>query len=304
MKTMAAAMAVTGCMVAWPGYAEPVADEAVHQHPLRLPAPSYSSYSFPVSKNSAVFGYFGASGEPALGAPVSTMQRLSGIDSAGQEDVSYWLGSTRSGPAVFAVGYAWRDLKLEGSAFSGREHEWQKRTPNDTLLRLDSSSARLSYNPSPDWSFQFSSRGSLSGLDQLEPGEDIRRTTISATYDHEFSDGNWQTTLAWGRNVRKSREPIMGYLLESTLRLGGVHAIFGRLEQVGSDELMGENESTQRPVFKLNKFTVGYFHNVNTLGPLRFDAGIFASRHLLPSDAPSYGNDPTSYVLFIRFKLQ
>lgn len=303
MKTMAAAMAVTGCVMAWPGYAEPVTDELEHQHSLRLPAPSYSSYSFPVSANSAVFGYFGTSGEPALGRPVSHMRQLSGIDSVEPDGDSLWLDPTRGDSAVFTVGYAWRALKLEGSAFSRREQEQQKPVTNDTLLRLTSSSARLSYNPSPDWSFQFS-RGNLSGLDQLEPGEDIRRTTLSATYGHAFNDGNWQTMLAWGRSVRKSREPMMGYLLESTLRFSSVHAVFGRLEQVGSDELMRENESAQRQMFKLNKFTIGYFHDVKTHGPLKFDAGVFASRHFLPSSAVSYGNDPTSYMLFIRFKLQ
>lgn len=303
MKAMAAVMVVAGCVTAWPGYAEPVADEPGHQHSLRLPAPSYSSYSFPVSANSAVFGYFGTSGEPALGPPVSHMRQLSGIDSVESDGDSRWLDPTRGDSTVFTVGYAWRDLKLEGSAFSGREQERQKPVTNDALLRLTSSSARLSYNPSPDWLFQFS-RGNLSGLDQLEPGEDIRRTTISATYDHALNDGNWQTTLAWGRSVRKSREPMMGYLLESTLRFSGVNAVFGRLEQVGSEELVRESELTQRQMFKLNKFTIGYFHDVKTHGPLKFDAGVFASRHLLPSSAASYSNDPTSYVLFIRFKLQ
>ena len=78
----------------------------------------------------------------------------------------------------------------------------------------------------------------------------------------------------------------------------------GVVEQVGSDELIRENDPAQRQMFKLKKFTIGYFHDVKTHGPLKFDAGVFASRHLLPSSAASYGNDPTSYMLFIRFKLQ
>lgn len=298
---MAAAMAVTGWVAAGSGCA--AADEPGHPHPLRLPVPSHS---FPVSTNSAIFGYFDTSGESALELPVfSYMRRLSGIDSIEPEDISHWLDSSRSGSAVFAVGYSWRALRLEGSAFSRREQERQKRTSNDALFRLDSSSARLSYNPSPDWLFQFSrGSGSLSGLDQMEPGQDVRRTILSVTYNHAVSQGTWRTTLAWGRSARKTSEPTMGYLLESTLHVSSIHAIFGRLEQVGSDELVRENESMQRQISKLKKITVGYFHDVNAYSPLKTDVGIFASKYLVPSSLASYGNDPTSYMLFIRFKLK
>ncbi len=261
------------------------------------------SYRLPASGGRSVFGYVGIPGEPALGPPVSYMRRYAGFDSADPALASHWLDSTGSNPRVFTVGYAWRDLKLEGSAFSSLAQEDPK-PPGNGWPRLDSRSARLSFNPSSNWAFQLS-RGSLSGLDQLVPNEEVRRTTISATYNLLFTDGNWQTTLAWGRNARKYRETTMGYLLESTLRFSGSHAVFGRLEQVGSDGLIRENETAQRQMFKMNRVSLGYFHEVQSSGPLKFDVGVFMSRHLIPAAAaPSYGSDPTSYMFFLRLKLQ
>lgn len=262
-----------------------------------------ASYSLPVGNRISLFGYFGLPGEPALGPPVSYMRRLSGVDNPEAGRTSHWLDSSGNGPRVFTVGYAWNALKLEGSAFSGRTQE-ERTQAGRNVLKLDSTSTRLSYNPSPNWSFQFS-RGTLSGLDQLAPDEEVRRVTVSATYNRVLANGNWQSTFAWGRNARKSREPSMGYLLESTLRFSDRHAVFGRLEQVGSGELVAGGGAAMSRTFKLNRVTFGYFHENGVRGPVKVDTGIFVNRYVVPSSAaPVYANDPASFMLFVRLNLR
>jgi len=273
-----------------------------HSSPRRMPQLS-ASYHFELDSQSSLFGYVGEPGEPALGPPVSYMRRFSGFDSPDPSLSSHWLDATHDSERVLTLGYEWQRVKVEGSAFAAHKDDEPRYADND-LLEFNSTSGRLSFNPWPNWSFQMS-KGRLGGLDQLEPDADIRRTTISATYNHRFRRSDWQTTLAWGRNARKDQEPVMGYLLESTLRFNGTHAIFGRLEQVGSDELPRENEALQRRMFKMSRITVGYFHHVRAAVGPGFDVGGFASRHLVPSSmTPIYGNDPTSYMMFVRLKFQ
>lgn len=262
-----------------------------------------ASYSMSPTGVSSVFGYVGLPGEPALGPPVSTMRHYAGIDDPEAAHRSHWLDAQDGSLSVVTVGYTWRDLSIERSAFSRKKQDKKPRRVGDSL-RLDSRSVRLSFSPSPSWILQIS-RGSLSGLDQLLPNADVRRTSISATYSQDFKGGNWQTTLAWGRNSRKIHETTMGYLLESTLRFDGTHVVFGRVEQVGSDELARENELQHAQMFKMNKVTIGYFHDMRTGGPIKIDVGVLASRYLVPSAMTSpYGNDPSAYMMFLRLKLQ
>ncbi len=262
-----------------------------------------SSYSVSLGNHHALFGYIGLPGESALGPPAFSVSRFADAAKLSLNSISHWLDPSASSPRTFTVGYLWRDLKLEGSAFSVRVPE--KRLPvKNELLHLDNKSTRLSFIPSPNWTFQIS-RGSLTGLDQVVANGEARRTAISATYYREVTDGNWQTTLAWGRNARKAGEATIGYFLESILKLGGAHVMFGRVEQVGSDELLRGSDLKQRQIFKMNKLTFGYFHDVQSSAPFKIDAGWLVSRNFLPSSAGSaYGADPVTYMMFIRLKMQ
>ena len=260
-------------------------------------------YRVDLGQRSSVFGYVAQPGEPALGPPVSYMRRFSGIDTVDTMEASHWLDATRDNRRVLTLGYRWRNVKVEGSAFAAGLDDERKHNDND-LLSFNSTSGRLSFNPYQNWSFQLS-HGHLAGLDQLQPAEDVRRTTMSATYNRAFRNGDWQTTLAWGRNVRKDQEPVMGYLLESTLRFDRTEAVFGRLERVGSDELARAGDVQPHNLVMLNRLTIGYFRHVERLHGPGFDVGAFASRHLVPSSLSAvYGDNPTSYMVFIRTRFE
>lgn len=261
-----------------------------------------SSYLIPSNRRGNVFGYIGLPGEPALGPPPSEMRRYAGFDTPDASLSGQWRDTQDRAVNVFTVGYSWRDLTIERSAFSRRQPDGKPR-PSDTF-RLDSRSVRLSFNPSPNWTVQLS-RGSLSGLDQLVPNADVRRTSVSATYREEFKGGNWQTTLAWGRNSRRHHEATMGYLFESAVRFEGAHVLFGRVEQVASDDLARENDSQPARLFRLNKLSVGYFHDMRASGSVKIDIGLLASRHLIPNAMTiSYGDNPISYMMFMRVKIK
>ena len=304
VKAIIAAMGVAGCFVmpAWAGSelessGEKLPSPAARDTTLAL-TPVYYHWRLP--SESALFGSVVTFGKPVFG---SLSASVYGIDSSALTRASYWLGDGGYRAPVLTLGYAWRNLVLESFAFSLREQD-NPPAQQKNVLELDSGSTRFSYRPSPGWSFQLT-RGNLSGLDQLNPGRNVRRTCVSTTYRFDFRGGDWQTTLAWGRNTHTSQESSMGYLLESAMRLGGVHALFGRLEQVRSDELARQNEMLQRELFKLRKLTVGYYRAVNPGGTVEFDIGAFVSRYFVPSFAvSSYGSEPTAYMLFVRARFR
>ena len=145
------------------------------------------------------------------------------------------------------------------------------------------------------------------GLDQIVPNGGERRTALSASYTQFFKDSSWQSTLGWGRTSRKFREATTGYLLDSMLKFNGGHTIFGRLEQVGSDELLRQEDSLERQLFKLKKLTIGYSHNlrVSGSGPGNLDLGVMVSRYFTPAQMTgSYGDKPITYMMFVRLNLQ
>lgn len=261
------------------------------------------AYSQALSLDSAVFGYIGSQAEPALGPP-SPYPYWRRAESLRDSSANRWANYANAQSEVYTLGYVWRRFQVEGSAFSSREPDVVQQQSKAVYAKPDSGSGRLSFKPTGNWALQLS-RGYLGYLDQLLPNEDIRRTSVSATYTHNFNNANWQTTLAYGHSKRKFRESTTGYLVESTMKLANMHAFFGRLEQVGSDDLLRENESFQRQAFKMNKLTLGYFRDVRTNGPVKYDVGGLVSRHFVPAEAvASYGSDPTNFLLFIRFKLK
>src|SRR4029077_8118508 len=95
----------------------------------------------------------GLPGEPALG-PTAFMHRLSGEDNPLAPIGHHWMDSTHITYGVMTGGTVWKNLKLEGSSFRGREpdeHHWNIEEP-----KLDSYSGRLSYNPTKNGSSQVS----------------------------------------------------------------------------------------------------------------------------------------------------
>jgi hypothetical protein len=269
------------------------------QHPHNLLMEASTSYSLTLAERRALYVYAALAGEPALGPP-AFMHRFSSEDNPEAPLSHHWLDSTHS-YGVLTAGYEWDRVKLETSAFNGREPDQYR---YDVELRsLDSYSARLSYNPLPDLALQVSS-GRLASPEQLEPNVAVRRSTASASYNRMGSMLQWQTTVAWGRNEPQPGPASNAWLLESALRLENAHTLFGRAERVGKDDLFTPGRALYGPTYTINALSLGYIYDFTQWGPVHLGLGGMGTVYRYPSVLDSaYGEGPVSYLLFMRARL-
>jgi hypothetical protein len=267
------------------------------QHPHDLFMEMSAAYSLPIGNSSSVFVYGGLPGEPALG-PVTFMHRFSGLDNPEAPLNHHLMDATHVSFGVATLGAVWHEWKLEGSRFNGREPDQDRY--NIEAHPLDSSSIRLSYNPTANWAMQVS-HGWLKQPEQLDPGTDLQRSTASVTYNRPLSNANWQTTLAWGHNNKNPGTTTDGWLLESALQWRRTITGFGRWERVDRDELFEPGQPLAGNIFTINKFSVGAIYDFLQPAPLRAGVGVEFSHYFLPEGLqPSYGSDPDSFLIFLR----
>lgn len=270
------------------------------QHPHDLFMELAATYSVPVSETSSAFAYFGYPGEPALGPP-TFMHRFSGMDIPEAPITHHWLDSTHITFGAATLGYTWRQFKIDGSVFTGREpdeNRWNFDRP-----RFDSYSARLTFNPTKAWSMQVS-YGDIHSPEKLEPDVNIERITTSVSYHYAWAKNNWQTTFAWGRNIDHPGGPLDGFLLESTVVFNDTHTVFSRAERVDKNDLFLPTDSRAGEEFTVNKISLGYIFDFPRWKHAKFGFGGLGSVHLLPAILTStYGETPLSFMLFVRAKL-
>lgn len=270
------------------------------QHPHNLLLEAALAYSRQLSATSSAFVYAGPVGEPALGPP-AFMHRGSSADNPEAPLTHHWLDATHVSFGVVTLGGIWRNWKLEGSAFNGREPDQHRYGVQ--LRGLDSTAVRLSYNPTAALSLQLSS-GRLASPEQLEPAVAVRRSTASAIYDRVLETGHWQTTLAWGRNAPEGARASDGYLLDSALSLGASQRLYARLEQVVKDELFQPPAPLAGQAFQIRKASLGYLVEFAAGARLRIGVGGVYSRYFATAALDrAYGQDPESYTLFVRLRL-
>ena len=268
------------------------------QHPHNFLMELAGEYSLPLTKDVSTFVYLGYPGEPALG-PTTFMHRFSGEDNPAAPLTHHWLDSTHITFGVATAGIVYDDVKLEGSLFNGREPDQYRWGFDD--LRLDSGSARLTWNPTPDWSAQVS-YGYLKSPEQLEPNVDQHRFTTSATYNLPLSGGNWQTTFAWGRDADAPGHTLDGLLLESAVTFGA-HTVFGRAENVQKDELFQPPSPLAGDIFRVSELSLGYVYDVPIFDHVAAGVGAVGTIDFVPRTIePYYGSDPLSFMAFIRLK--
>jgi len=269
------------------------------QHPHNFFMELAGIYSVPIQGDLSAFGYFGYPGEPALGPP-AFMHRFSGMDDPAAPISHHWLDSTHVTFGVLTAGLVEGPWKLDASLFNGREPDqfrWQFEP-----LTLDSASARLSWNPAPNWALQVS-YGFLKGPEQLEPNVDQHRTTASASYNLPISGGNWQTTIAWGRDASQPGHTLDAYLLESAVSWRQ-HTFFMRAENVRKDELFQPPSPLADDIFRVGTVSLGYIYDIRIVEHLALGFGAMGTVDALPSAIDQfYGSGSISYMLFTRLKI-
>ena len=246
-------------------------------------------------------------GEPAIG-PVAFPHRPSAMSDPLAPIVHHWQDASHVTFGVLTAGVFTRSLRLEGSIFNGREPD-EKRTNFDYEGRsLDSYAARLSWNPSANWSLS-GSWAYFKSPDAAAPNESMRRAAMSVLSAHTFPSGAQLTTaLVFGANQHEFSEHVEpSYLAESSLQLQGIHNLFARAEYVRKDhEDLALGPNGPEGEFDVMAITAGYLVELGGSSPVRAGIGARGSVNLLPASlAPTYGSStPTGFAVYVRLAPQ
>jgi hypothetical protein len=228
------------------------------------------------------------------------MHRLSALENPEAPLSHHWLDSTHISWGVLTGGYVIAGVKLEASAFNGREPDQNR---YDIEVRaLDSYAVRASYNPSVRWSLQ-GSFGRLASPEQLEPGVSVRRSTASVSYNAPLTRW-WQTTLAFGRNVPSAGTATDAWLLESSAAVSPALTLFARYEHVAKDELFLPEQPLYGQTFSIQKLSLGGVYDFARAAGIRLGVGALVSGYAYPASLDaSYGSHPRSFMVFMRARL-
>lgn len=271
------------------------------QHPHDFISELAVSYSYKVNDTQSFYIYAGLPGEPALGPPMF-MHRISGMNNPDAPISHHWQDSTHITWGVITAGYNFGKFKIEASAFRGEEpdeNRWNFDSP-----RLDSFSARLSFNPTKNWALQIS-HGVLKDPEPSHPDiTKLHKTTASALYNKQFADGrNLAASFVWGRNYANG-DGTNAFLAEADHSFGK-NSIFGRIEwaQKNGHELVLDHDDHER-VFGVGTYAAGYVRDI--VKDKGIDVGIGGMLTLGTNPAgltPYYGGTTHGgWQLFLRFR--
>lgn len=273
------------------------------QHPHDFISELAASYSYKTTEKQSLFFYGAVVGEPALGPPMY-LHRLSGMNNPDAPIGHHWQDASHITWGVVTGGYNFGKFKVEASAFNGTEPD-ENRWAFDTL-RLNSFSARFSFNPTKDLAFQVS-HGYLKKPERAEPDLDhIRRTTASAIYNKKFSETkNWASTFIWGQNYKEG-EATNSFLFESDFSFGK-NSIFGRVERVqkdGHELVIPHSDPIHDDVFWVGSYSIGYVRDVVKDKGIDIGLGAMLTGNSNPAALTPYygGTTHGGWQLFVRFR--
>jgi hypothetical protein len=270
------------------------------QHPHDLFSELSASYAHAFSKKTDLSFYIGYPGEPALG-PVTFMHRPSAMSDPDAPISHHWADATHITFGVATVGFRYSDFKIEGSSFTGREPDEDRY--NFDRPRFDSWSTRLDYNPSANWALQVS-HGYLKSPEQLQPDENVYRTTASAIYSLPFGDDKtFNATAYYGLNKSPGLTGDNAALLEGDIRIKKLD-VYTRYEfvQKTTEELdLNSAIYGSNTIFGVNAITIGTNYDLFKVGHLNLAAGAQLTYYSADDRLNSlYGKDPLGGEVFLR----
>jgi hypothetical protein len=207
--------------------------------------------------------------------------------------------STHTSFGVVTTGLIIQRVKLEASAFNGREPNEERWSIQ--FAPLDSWSGRVSVATGRNWTGQYSV-GRLEHPEALEPGSQWRQTA-SVEYNRPLPGGNWATSVVWGRVHKiETGTNLNGYLFESTVNFLRRDYAFTRLELVDKDELFPQ--AAVHPAYRIGAYTFGGVRDLvqNRAWQLGLGADVTVYSKPAVLDA-AYGNYPVSFQIFLRMRL-
>jgi hypothetical protein len=248
---------------------EPLVDR---QHPHDLFSELSVSYAQALSNKADVYLYLGYPGEPALG-PTAYVHRPSGFFNPDAPLSHHWVDATHITFGVATLGLRFGDWKIEGSSFTGREPD-EHRYDFDKPL-FNSWSGRLSFNPNEKWALQVS-HGFIKEPEAQHPGEDVHRTTASATYSvRGFGESFTNITALWGMNKTRDHQGEHAVLVEGSHNVRRT-TVYGRYEwvQKSVEELnLDEAIYGHNALFPVHAFTAGTSYDILNIGKTKVALG-------------------------------
>ena len=279
-----------------------------HQHPHNVFSELSLLYTRPLTEKLSWEVYGGPAAEPALG-PVAYIHRASASELPMAPLSHHLQDSTHTSFGVITTGLTIYVVKLEASAFNGREPNEERWSIQPAAL--DSWSARASIAPSRNWTGQYSI-GRLEHPEALEHDSQWRQTA-SAELNQPFTHGNWATTFVWGRVHKiEADKNLNSYLLESTLNFAGfagrsagatqaLNYVFTRLELVDKDELF--LQAPVHPSYRIAAYTLGGARDLVQNRKWQLGLGADLTFYSKPATLDGvYGEHPVSFQIFLRVR--
>jgi hypothetical protein len=265
------------------------------QHPHDLFMELAASFSHRLSDDESVFVYGGLPGEPAFGPP-AFMHRMSSMDSPEAPITHHWFDSTHITFGVLTAGYVKGDWKVEVSGFRGREPDEDRF--DIEAPKLDSVSARVTWNPTPNWSLQ-ASWADIHSPEQLEPDVDETRVSASAIYTVKFDDESWwSTTAGWALKDPSDHGSLNAFMLETAYAPSGDWTLFARGEVEENFELSGVGRTDT-----VGKISLGAIRDFTVAENVKLGIGALVSHDFVPDALePSYDGDQNGAMVFLRLK--
>lgn len=281
----------------------PIADG---QHPHNFIMELAASYDLKLGEKSLLSFYFAPTGDPAIG-PAAYAHRASASENPVGTLGHHQEDSTHISDDVVTVGFTRGIARIEASGFHGREPD-EFRWDIDQG-KIDSWSTRLTMEPGKNWSGQYS-YARIASPEASFPGENQERMTASVMYNRPFHDGNWATTVLWGRTRSLQDNSIFNsYALESTARFHGRNYAWTRIESAerSNELLIGENllppGFQEQPIGQVQAYTFGYDRDIDLVPHLASAIGAqFTTYGVAERLRPIYGAHPVGVAVFLRLR--
>jgi hypothetical protein len=271
------------------------------QHPHDL----FDELSFSLSQkfehDLSAYIYFGYPGEPALGPP-AFMHRPSAMDDPDAPIGHHWQDSTHIIFGVATLGAQWRNVKVEGSIFTGREPDEDRYDFDEP--RFDSYSGRLSWNPTQNLALQVS-YGYIKSPEALEPDLKRHRTTASAIYNLPLGhDTNWANSFVWGQNHDTGEGKTQSFLVESDYQRdrNTVYLRWERVQKSGHELVLKPVDESE--IFPVSGYSIGYVRDLTHGNGIDIGLGTQFTLNNRPDSLDRYYGDNLGYAsqFFLRIR--
>ncbi len=284
-------------------YGKPIVDG---QHPHDFIMELAALYDVKLGENAVLSFYAAPVGDPAMG-PEAYPHRISASEDPIAPLGHHLQDSTHISNDVVTLGLTYKIARIEVSGFHGREPDAYRWDIDSGAI--DSWSTRLTLSPTTNWSGQYSITR-LKSPEQVFPNEDTLRMTASVMYDRPLVNGNWATTLVWGRNEDlPGGEVFNSYLAESTLRFWQRNYAWTRIENVDRTNLLLLGEQpvplgfTEHFLARVQAYTFGYDREFGFIPHVASAIGGQFTQYSQPASLDAiYGSHPFGVVMFVRLR--